>query len=126
MLEILLTCSIIALIAVSVIAAYYYGLTKTLRQSLEYFRGELPEWQSKALIKHGSTPLGYKSPERPPSDNIKVTPSVVHRAQMEAREVQREAEKPVGQPTIHTNGVGAINRNEIIEKAGEIINSTRG
>lgn len=125
MLEILLTCSIIALIAVSMIAAYYYGLTKTLRQSLDYFKGELPEWQSKALIKHGQTPLGYKPPERTPSENIKVTPSVVLRTQMEAREAKRDTEKPVGQPTIHVNGVGAVSRNEVIEKAGEIINSTR-
>lgn len=117
------------LLCVIVGIAYFYAEAKTLKGILadakereQSLKGELREWQSKWLVKTGATPLNYVPPDRK-KDSVEITPRVVHRGQLEARLAERD-ESGATPINIHADKV-VIPKEEVIQKAAEIINVPR-
>ena len=116
------------LVCVIVGIAYFYAEAKTLRGILvdakereQSLKKELQEWQSKWLVKTGATPLNYVPPEK--KKDTEITPRVVHRGQLEARLAEKD-ESGATPITIHADKV-VIPKEEVIQKAAEIINVPR-
>ena len=95
----------------------------------------MKDWQNKALFRHGQTVLGQETKEKIPDPNkqVEITPKVVFRSQMEARQsgktenTGQKSENSGNGATIFADGVSynAIRRQDVIEKAGDIIKSVQ-
>lgn len=88
-----------------------------LQDELEVQRKELREWQNKALVRHGTTPLDKKTMETSKVKQQEITPKVVTRQQLEYRDTD-PMQSPV---TIHATDVSYQRVARTVEKAAEII-----
>lgn len=110
--------------AIIAVAVYYFAESRSksrwlseLQEQLKVQRKELREWQNKALVKHGSSPLD-KSPSRmSKAKPQEITPKVVTRQQLE----YRDADPMQTAVTIHANDVSYQRVAKTVEKAAEII-----
>lgn len=111
-------------------AVYYFADSRSkarwinrLTRELEKQQKELREWQNKALVRHGSTPIGSSPTKAYKSSKQEVTPKVVTRQQLEYRNEDAEASaQPV---TIHAHDVSYSRVARTVEKAAEIIAAHR-
>lgn len=106
------------------VAGYYFAEARSktrwlneLKELLEVQRKELREWQNKALLKHGSSPLDKQVRPMTKAKVQDITPKVVTRQQLEYRDSD-----PVQTPiTIHAADVSYQRVAKTVEKAAEII-----
>lgn len=89
-----------------------------MSDDIRHLRAELREWQNKALIKHGSSPLDAKSAKRTQVGTQEITPKVVTRQQLEYRVETPAQQSPVN---IHAQNVSYSRVARTVEKAAEII-----
>jgi len=104
------------MIIASVLAGYYYGVSKSRNTVISdqnvfirEIRQESRDLMNKVLIKHGSSPIGIENKPREEKKE-QVFPKVVTRQEMESREMP-----------VHEVGYRRVSA-ETIEKAAEIIN----
>lgn len=122
-----LACGILAIVGLSV-AAYCYGQFQSLRDAIAdkneritALTFDLKEWQGKALIKNGQTPLGYTPP---PPKNESAPMKILSRAEMERRAAEEvnvdgiTVEKP-SKTTVFAEHLG-VDRRDLLEKAKKI------
>lgn len=110
--------------AIIATAVYYFADSRNkakwiakLTAERKQQQAELKEWQNKALVRHGSTPLGPQVQRVGKSRTQEITPKVVTRQQLEYRN-----DDPVAQPvTIHAHDVSYSRVARNIEKSAEII-----
>lgn len=98
-------------------ACYYRAKFTSARDLNNALKAERDDWTSKALARQGISPLGAENKPREPRNKgeVEITPKIAHRGQLEARVMRHptagrpreEAPAPVGQVTIHAEGVSA-------------------
>lgn len=114
-------CGVIIAVAVYCFA-YAQGKLfwiKRLEQELEVMRKEMREWQNKALLKHGNSPLGQKATSVSKVKHQEITPKVVTRQQLEYRDTD-SMQTPIN---IHANDVSyqrVARTAPTVEKVAEI------
>lgn len=109
------------------LAVYLYAASihkslwiKHLQRELEVKHKELREWQNKALLKHGTSPLDRQATRAGKMKKQEITPKVVTRQQLEYREAD-SMQTPIN---IHANDVSyqrVARTEQAVEKVGEII-----
>lgn len=121
-----LVCGIISVVA-CVVGAYGFAVAKArreqvdnLKEQLSVLRADLKEWQSKALLRHGSTPLGQKpyvhNKDKP---EIIATPRIPTRQELQMREftAQPQETRKVQKPVINRDST----YKRAVEEAGAIL-----
>jgi hypothetical protein len=114
--------------AIIAVAVYFFSQSrsksfwiKELEQELKVRRKELQDWQNKALIKHGSSPLTKQPFKASKAKTQEITPKVITRQQLEYREAD-----PMQTPiNIHATEVSYQRVAGTVEKAAEIIAAHR-
>ena len=141
MIELIITTCVIMTLIAAAIASYCYADAKRLREFIEAKTAELRDWQNKALVRAGNSPLGHETRQREPKPDTGITPTVVTRGQLEARAKAKQSapEQPAPerdplqdakQINVHATGVSyqrvsRANRDEVLAKAAEIIDATK-
>lgn len=123
------TLSVVQFILSGVIiatAVYYFADARSkarwindLQSELARQREEMREWQNKALVRHGSTPIGQQPARPAQTGKQEITPKVVTRQQLEYR--NEDTEQPAQPVTIHAHDVSYSRVARSVEKAAEII-----
>jgi len=91
-----------------------------LSDEIKHLRKEMREWQNKALIKHGTSPLDAKAVKKMTVGTQEITPKVVTRQQLEHRLEQPSQQSTVN---IHAHDVSYSRVARTVEKAAEIIDA---
>lgn len=148
MIELIITTCVIMTLIAAAIASYCYADAKRLREFIDKQEAvilaktaELRDWQNKALVRAGNSPLGHETRQREPKPDTGITPTVVTRGQLEARAKAKQSapEQPAPerdplqdakQINVHATGVSyqrvsRANRDEVLAKAAEIIDATK-
>ena len=119
----IISCVILALLAAYFFASYQSAVKfdKKLSELLTAKDAELKDWQNKALLKHGNSPLGWENRPKPAPDTVKVAPRVVLRQELEAR----ANNQPINTEKVNIQTVGvshsSLSRKDYLEKAKDII-----
>lgn len=130
MIELLIISVILNLILLGT-AGFLFADARNKRETIEYFKSELPLWQQAGLRAAGKLPLGIENqPKKQPDLGGEITPRVVHRAQLQNRAVPKAEQAPANEmpiPNIYASGVSysRVARKETVEKAAEIIEANR-
>lgn len=89
-----------------------------MMDDVKHLRIELREWQNKALVRSGASPLDKAATKRTNPKHQEITPKVVTRQQLEYRVDADNGQTPV---TIHAHDVSYSRVARTVEKAAEII-----
>lgn len=112
--------------AIIATAVYFFADARSKAKWIERLTAELKQqqrvlqdWQDKALVRHGSTPMHTPTSKAKKPQQQEITPKVVTRQQLEYRNEDTDA---VSQPvTIHAHDVSYSRVARTVEKAAEII-----
>jgi hypothetical protein len=89
-----------------------------MSEEAKELRKEMREWQNKALIRNGASPLDKTASLKKQAVNREITPKIVTRQQLEYRVEDEGSPNPV---TIHAHDVSSSRVARTVEKAAEII-----